>query len=57
MITVVTFLGVIVRSLINFAGMHVIVDITEKDFEKSLIKMGDTVTLYFPPKDFLLFEG
>jgi putative spermidine/putrescine transport system ATP-binding protein len=56
-ITVVTFLGVIVRSLVNFAGRHVIVDITEKDFEKSLIKMGDTVTLYFPPEDFLLFEG
>lgn len=56
-VEVVTFLGVIVRSLVNFAGKHVIVDITEKDFEKSLIKMGDTVTLYFPPEDFLLFEG
>jgi putative spermidine/putrescine transport system ATP-binding protein len=55
-ITVVTFLGVIVRSLVNFEGKHLIVDITEKDFEKSSIKMGDTVTLYFPPEDFLLFE-
>jgi putative spermidine/putrescine transport system ATP-binding protein len=55
-VTVVTFLGVIVRSLVNFEGRHLIVDITEKDFEKSSIKTGDTVTLYFPPEDFLLFE-
>ena len=56
-IEVVTFLGVIVRSLVKLADKHVIVDITEKDFEKSMMKMGDTVTLYFPPEDFLVFES
>lgn len=56
-IEVVTFLGVIVRSLIKVADKHVIVDITEKDFEKSLLKMGDTVTLYVSPEDFLVFQG
>lgn len=56
-IEVVTFLGVIVRSLVKLADKHVIVDITEKDFEKSMMKIGDAVTLYFPPEDFLVFEG
>jgi putative spermidine/putrescine transport system ATP-binding protein len=56
-IEVVTFLGVIVRALVKIADKHVIVDITEKDFEKSLLKMGDSVLLYFPPEDFLVFPG
>jgi ABC-type Fe3+/spermidine/putrescine transport system ATPase subunit len=56
-IEVVTFLGVIVRSLINLKNKHLIVDITEKDFEKSLLKMGDRVFLYFPPEEFLVFQN
>jgi len=56
-IEVITFLGVIVRSLVKVADKHVVVDITEKEFEKSLLKMGDTVTLYFSPEDFLVFQG
>ncbi len=56
-IAVVTFLGVIVRSLIKIDGKDVIVDITEKDFEKMLIKMNDEVYLYFPPEDFLAFQA
>lgn len=55
-IEVVTFLGVIVRSLIKLTDKHVIVDITENDFEKILVKMGDLVQLYFPPEDFLVFQ-
>jgi putative spermidine/putrescine transport system ATP-binding protein len=55
-IEVVTFLGVIVRVLIKVADKHVIVDITEKDFEKHLLRMGDMATLYFPPEDFLIFS-
>jgi putative spermidine/putrescine transport system ATP-binding protein len=54
-IEVVTFLGVIVRSLVNIADLHIIVDITEKEFEKNLFRMGDRVQLYFPPEDFLAF--
>jgi len=56
-IEVVTFLGVIVRSLVNLASKHVIVDITESEFEKNLFKMGDKVKLYFPPDDFLIFSS
>ena len=54
-IEVITFLGVIVRSLVSVADQHIIVDITEKDFEKNLFRMGDRVQLYFPPEDFLAF--
>ncbi|MGQ9615422.1 MAG: ABC transporter ATP-binding protein [Spirochaetota bacterium] len=56
-IEVVTFLGVIVRSLINLASKHVIVDITESEFEKNFLKMGDKVKLYFPADDFLIFSS
>jgi len=56
-IEVVTFLGVIVRSLVELADKHVIVDITEKDFEKSLLKRGESVTLYVSPEDFLVFQS
>jgi len=56
-VEVVTFLGVIVRVLVNAFNSHVIVDITEKEFEKSLIKMGDEVVMYFPPEDFLVFQS
>jgi len=55
-IAVVTFLGVIVRSLIKVDGKDIIVDITEKDFEKMMLKMREEVTLYFPPEDFLAFQ-
>ncbi len=55
-VEVVTFLGVIVRSLIKLADKHVIVDITETDFEEILVKMGDHVQLYFPSDDFLVFK-
>ncbi len=56
-IEVVTFLGVIVRSLIHVANAHVIVDITETQFEQNMLRMGDQVMLYFPPEDFLLFSA
>lgn len=56
-IEVVTFLGVIVRILVKIGESHVIVDITEKDFEKTMLKMGETVYLYFPPEDFLAFQS
>jgi len=54
-IEVVTFLGVIVRSLIRIADKRIIVDITETDFEQHMVSMGDRVKLYFPPEEFLVF--
>ena len=56
-IEVVNFLGVIVRALVKLGKRHLIVDITEKDFEKNLLKMGDHVSLYFPPEEFLVFQA
>jgi ABC-type Fe3+/spermidine/putrescine transport system ATPase subunit len=56
-IEVVNFLGVIVRALVKLGKRHLIVDITEKDFEKNLLKMGDRVSLYFPPEEFLVFQA
>ncbi len=56
-IEVVTFLGVIVRSLVQLAGQRIIVDITETEFEERRISMRDTVSFYFPPGDFLAFRG
>ena len=55
-IDVVIFLGVIVRCFISMSGEYVIVDITEKDFEKAMFRTGETVQLYFPPEDFLIFS-
>jgi putative spermidine/putrescine transport system ATP-binding protein len=54
-VEVVTFLGVIVRILVRMGAKLVIVDITEHYFEHYFFKMGDSVQLYFPPEDFLLF--
>jgi putative spermidine/putrescine transport system ATP-binding protein len=55
-IEVVTFLGVIVRSLIRIAGRRVVVDITESEFEEHMLRMGDRVKLFFSPDDFLAFS-
>lgn len=54
-IEVVTFLGVIVRILVRMGNKLVIVDITEQYFEQNYCTMGDSIWLYFPPDDFLLF--
>jgi putative spermidine/putrescine transport system ATP-binding protein len=56
-IEAVTFLGVIVRIVVKLADKHIMVDITERRFAKSLLKMGDAVSLYFPPEDFLVFQS
>jgi len=55
-IDVVIFLGVIVRCFISMSGEYVIVDITEKDFEQAMFKTGETVKMYFPPGEFLIFS-
>ena len=55
-VEVVTFLGVIVRILARMGTKLVIVDITEQYFEQNYFKMGDSIQLYFPPEDFLLFN-
>ncbi|MFW6180203.1 MAG: ABC transporter ATP-binding protein [Spirochaetota bacterium] len=54
-VEVVTFLGVIVRILVRMGAKLVIVDITEQYFEQNYFKMGDSIQLYFPPDDFLIF--
>ncbi len=54
-IEAITFLGVIVRIVVKLADKHIMVDITERRFAHSLLKMEDAVSLYFPPEDFLVF--
>lgn len=56
-IEVVTFLGVIVRILVKLADKRIMVDITERRFAESLLEMRDSVSLYFPPEDFLVFQS
>ena len=53
----ITFLGVIVRIVVKLADKHIMVDITERRFAQSLLKMGDAVSLYFPPEYFLVFQS
>jgi len=54
-IEAITFLGVIVRIVVKLADKHILVDITERRFAHSLLKMEDAVSLYFPPEGFLVF--
>jgi ABC-type Fe3+/spermidine/putrescine transport system ATPase subunit len=56
-IETITFLGVIVRIIVKLADKHIMVDITERRFTQSLLKMGAAVSLYFPPENFLVFQS
>lgn len=53
---VVNYLGLMVRLLFRVGEMEIIIDCLEKDFEDMKIKRGDTLTLYFPPQEFMVFK-
>ncbi len=56
-ITVIVFLGLIVRLVVKIGGeTDVIVDYLEKRFEDMGIKRGDNVKLYFPPDAFTVYK-
>ena len=55
-LTVIVFLGLMVRLVVRIGTMDVIVDYLEKRFEDLGIKRGDLIKLYFPPDVFTVYK-
>ncbi len=53
---VINFLGAIVRIVFILEEEDMIVDISEKEFEKIQLKRKDTLKLYFPPDAFHVYS-
>ena len=52
---VITFLGAVVQVTFTLEGEEMLVDITEKEFEKIGLKRGEKMILYFPPDAFHIY--
>jgi ABC-type Fe3+/spermidine/putrescine transport system ATPase subunit len=52
---VITFLGAVVRIAFILEGETMIVDISEKDFERIGLKRGEELKVYFPPDVFHIY--
>ena len=52
---VITFLGAVVRIAFAIEGETMIVDISEKDFERMGLKRGEKIQVYFPPDAFHVY--
>jgi len=52
---VITFLGAVVRIAFVLEGETMIIDISEKDFEKMGLKRGGKIKIYFPPDAFHVY--
>ncbi len=52
---VITFLGAVVRIAFSLEGETMIIDISEKDFEKMGLKRGEKIKVYFPPDAFHVY--
>jgi ABC-type Fe3+/spermidine/putrescine transport system ATPase subunit len=52
---VITFLGAVVRIAFLLEGETMIVDISEKDFERMGLKRGGEMKVYFPPDAFHVY--
>ena len=52
---VITFLGAVVRIAFFLEGETMIIDISEKDFEKMGLKRGEKIKVYFPPDAFHVY--
>ena len=53
---VINFLGAIVRVTFTLESEEMIVDISEKEFEKIKLKRKDKIKLYFPPDAFHVYS-
>ncbi|HER25025.1 MAG TPA: ABC transporter ATP-binding protein [Candidatus Atribacteria bacterium] len=53
---VVNYLGLMVRLLFRVGEMEIVIDCLERGFEEMKIKRGETLTLYFPPEEFMVFK-
>jgi iron(III) transport system ATP-binding protein len=51
-VEVINFMGAVVRLTVIFEQEELVVDVPEKDFEKSQLKRRDLLKLYFPPDAF-----
>jgi len=55
-VEVINFLGAVVRITFLMEEEEMLVDISEKDFEKRNLKRRDSIRLYFPPDAFHLYK-
>jgi ABC-type Fe3+/spermidine/putrescine transport system ATPase subunit len=53
---VINFLGAVVRVSFTLEGEEMLVDISEKEFERTQLKRKDKFKLYFPPDEFHLYS-
>ena len=53
---VINFLGAVVRVTFTLEGEEMLVDISEKEFERIKLKRKDKFKLYFPPDEFHLYS-
>jgi len=53
---VINFLGAVVRVTFSLEGEEMIVDISEKEFERLNLKRKDKLKLYFPPDAFHVYS-
>jgi len=53
---VINFLGAVVRVTVMLEGEEIIVDISEKEFERISLKRKDKFKLYFPPNAFYVYS-
>jgi putative 2-aminoethylphosphonate ABC transporter ATP-binding protein len=53
---VINFLGAVVRVSFTLEGEEMLVDISEKEFERTKLKRKDKFKLYFPPDEFHLYS-
>jgi putative 2-aminoethylphosphonate ABC transporter ATP-binding protein len=53
---VINFLGAVVRVTFSLEGEEIIVDISEKEFERINLKRKDKFKLYFPPDAFYVYS-
>jgi iron(III) transport system ATP-binding protein len=53
---VINFLGAVVRVAFNLEGEEMLVDISEKEFERTQLKRKDKFKIYFPPDEFHLYS-
>ena len=56
MAEVINFLGAIVRITFTLEEEEMLVDISEKEFEKINLKRKDKLKLYFPPDAFHVYS-
>jgi ABC-type Fe3+/spermidine/putrescine transport system ATPase subunit len=55
-VEVINFLGAVVRIAFMLEDEEMLVDISEKEFEKRNLKRGDKIRLYFPPEAFHVYK-